>query len=59
MSTKHPAKGPKPKRRPDPVELGEGSVYRTAIKNFNERDNRAEAEAKGLLDKKGKWIGRD
>jgi hypothetical protein len=59
MSTKHPAKGPKKPRRPDPIELGEGHPYYQRLKNYYERDNRAEAEKGGLLDKRGKWIGRE
>jgi hypothetical protein len=59
MTTRHQAKGPKKPRKPDPVELGEGHPYHQRLKNFFERDNRAEAEKKGLLDRKGKWTGRE
>jgi hypothetical protein len=53
----HPAKGPKAKRKPDPIELGEGHPYRQAIKNWHERDAKDTPEAKAKLDSKGKYRG--
>jgi hypothetical protein len=44
-------------RKPDPVELGEGSVYRTALKNWHER-NAAKDDPERVVDPRKRFRGK-
>jgi hypothetical protein len=44
-------------RKPDPVELGEGSVYRTALKNWHERDA-AKDNPERVVDQRERFRGK-